>query len=118
MNETEKTKRIAEMNDTFRMSILDPSGPRRGRLMITRGIQQFPVKSQLDLIRKVMYFRDFTEDNDPWKERDFGNLIHEGQKVYFKIDYYADDTFTYGSEDPTDVEKTVRVLTIMLAEEY
>jgi hypothetical protein len=36
---------------------------------------------------------------------------------FWKIDCYAKD-MEHGSEDPTDTEKTVRVLTLMLAEGY
>jgi hypothetical protein len=36
---------------------------------------------------------------------------------FFKIDYYAPDMQS-GSEDPTNAEKTLRVLTIMRADEY
>jgi hypothetical protein len=37
--------------------------------------------------------------------------------IYFKIDYY-DPALQYHSEDKTDLEKTVRVMTILLAREY
>jgi Protein of unknown function (DUF3768) len=35
----------------------------------------------------------------------------------FKIDYY-DASIDFGSEDPADLSKTTRVLTIMLAEDW
>ncbi len=62
-------------------------------------------------------FDAFDADYDPWREHDFGAFDFEGQKLFWKIDAYAPD-MEHGSEDPTDLVKTVRVLTIMLAEEY
>jgi hypothetical protein len=65
---------------------------------------------------KVERFDNFTPDNDPHGEHDFGALTHQGDKVFWKIDYY-DKTLTKGSEDPADPKQTARVLTIMLASE-
>jgi hypothetical protein len=65
----------------------------------------------------VQRFSEFTEDNNPHGERDFGSFELCGQTVCFKIDYYAPD-MEHGSEDPADVTKTARVLTIMRADEY
>jgi hypothetical protein len=31
------------------------------------------------------------EDNDPHGEHDFGAFEHEGQRIFWKIDYYAPD---------------------------
>ena len=39
------------------------------------------------------------------------------QRVFFKIDYF-DPTMTSASADPADPTATVRVVTIMLADEY
>ena len=55
--------------------------------------------------------------NDPHKEHDFGSFEIAGRKFFFKLDYY-DLAMEFGSEDPADPAKTMRVLTIMLAEEY
>ena len=59
----------------------------------------------------------FTADNDPHEEHDFGNFELAGHKFFFKIDYF-DANMEFGSENPADLTKTTRVLTIMLAEEY
>jgi Protein of unknown function (DUF3768) len=66
---------------------------------------------------KVETFQAFTPDNDPHGERDFGAIEHNGNRVFWKIDYY-DPSLTRHSDDPADPSKTVRVLTIMLASEY
>ena len=60
---------------------------------------------------------DFTPDNDPHNEHDFGSFEIDDLKFIFKHDYY-DKSMQYGSEDPGEPKKTTRVLTIMLTDEY
>lgn len=103
---------IAVLNDSFRASFLG------GRVLMTAGITALPEEAQADILERVRAFQDFTPDNDPYGEHDFGSLDHDvAGRVFWKIDYY-DPTMSAGSEDAADPEKTVRVLTIMLAGEY
>ena len=44
-------------------------------------------------------------------------MNYDGHKLFWKIDYF-DPSLTFHSEDAADLAKTVRVLTIMLADEY
>ena len=68
-------------------------------------------------IRNVVTFDEFTEDNDPYDEHDFGSFELCGRKFFWKIDYF-DRAMEYGSEDPSDPKQTTRVMTVMLASEY
>ncbi len=108
----EKTKTIAELNDLCRTAM-----GVAGRLVQTPGIAALPLSDQSVIREKVETFDAFTEDNDPYGERDFGAFEHNGDRIFWKIDYY-DPTLSMGSEDPSDAKQTVRVLTIMLATEY
>ena len=83
----------------------------------TSGIAALPLDDQSAIREKVERFNAFSEDNDPHGERDFGAFEHDGERIFWKIDYY-DPTLSMGSEDPSDPKQTVRVLTIMLASEY
>lgn len=69
------------------------------------------------MILRVATFCEFNEDNDPKHEHDFGSFTVSGRKFFWKIDAY-DAEMRFGSPDPADPDKTMRVLTIMLAEEY
>jgi Protein of unknown function (DUF3768) len=106
------TQRIAELNDLARSAMGVAS-----RLHQTAGINALPPADQSRIREKVELFRDFNRDNDPYGERDFGHFEHNGVAVMWKIDYY-DKRMEFGSEDPADPQKTTRVLTIMLREEY
>ncbi len=86
-------------------------------MVVTQGIAQLPAKQQRELLEKVQNHSNFTEDNDPYKEHDFGRIEPFGEEFYWKIDYY-DKSLTKGSEDPSNPECTTRVLTLMLAQEY
>jgi hypothetical protein len=103
--------RIRDLNDAFRSSFVG------GRVMLTAGVNNLPFDVRAMVIRMVATFNAFTKDNDPHREHDFGSFVLEGEKFFWKIDYF-DPTLTGGSEDPADPKKTCRVLTIMLAEEY
>ena len=102
---------IATLNDKFRKSFIG------GRVMLTAGINALPADDVAEILSRVRNFNDFTTANDPYSERDFGSLNYKGQRIFWKIDYY-DRNLQYLSEDPADVSKTIRVMTIMLAEEY
>ncbi|MGA2222881.1 MAG: DUF3768 domain-containing protein [Syntrophobacteraceae bacterium] len=107
----DEAARIRVLNDNFR------STGAGGKVFMTRGIAALPYEDQFEILRQVRAFDVFTEANDPHHEHDFGAFMHSGHKVFWKIDYY-DPSMTFGSEDPADTQKTSRVLTIMLAEEY
>ena len=65
----------------------------------------------------VRDFDAFDADNDPHAEHDFGDVASGEVRAFWTIDAY-DRALTFASPDPTDPAVTVRVLTIMLAEEY
>jgi hypothetical protein len=65
----------------------------------------------------VFKFSDFTPDNDPHGEHDFGSFEHAGKSIFWKIDCYDRD-LNFGSPNPADPNVTARVLTVLLAEEY
>jgi hypothetical protein len=104
-------ERIRELNDAFRTTMTG------GKVLLTAGVDALPSDVKAMVIRKVATFSDFTPDNDPHGEHDFGSFELAGRKFFWKIDLY-DAKLEFGSEDPTDPSKTTRVLTIMLAEEY
>ena len=102
---------IARLNDELRRTF---SG---GKIMMTAGINALPDDAKAKVLSAVRSFNDFTEDNDPHNEHDFGSIAVNGEKCFWKIDCY-DKSMEYGSENPADPAVTTRVLTIMLASEY
>jgi len=107
----ENTKKIAGLNDLLRETFMT------GKVRLSYGVTELGEELKEKLISEVRSYSDFTEGNDPYGERDFGAIELEGGKFYWKIDYY-DRNLEFGSEDPADPKKTVRVLTIMRSCEY
>jgi len=103
--------RVRALNDEIRRHFTD------GRIVFSRGIATLPVADQAEILDRVRTFEEFTADNDPYTEHDFGAFEYGSQRICWKIDYY-DAEMEFGSEDPADPSNTTRVLTIMLAEEY
>jgi Protein of unknown function (DUF3768) len=103
--------KIALLNDVFRRSFAG------GKVMMTSGVEELPDCVKAEALRQVATFSDFTSDNDPHGERDFGSFTLVGRKFFWKIDYY-DKELRHGSENPADPSVTTRVLTLMLACEY
>lgn len=108
----EKINRIRELNDAFRTSL---SG---GKVYTTDGVSSQGPDFVAKALVAVRTFGEFNEGNDPYGEHDFGSLEVDGQKLFWKIDYYDKRDPDLGAEDPSDPASTERVLTIMLAEEY
>ncbi len=103
-------EKIARLNDKARKGLL----PGSTKVLLTRVVAALPEDVVARLWRAVKTFEGFTEDNDPYRERDFGALELEGERYFWKIDDY-DRTLRFGAEDPTE---TMRVLTLMHASEY
>lgn len=108
---TSRAERIRALNDALRTRL------QGGRVMMTAGVQALGADAVAATLASMRSFKDFTEDNDPHGEHDFGSFELGGTAFFFKIDYY-DERMDHGSEDPSDPTKTTRVLTLMLASEY
>jgi Protein of unknown function (DUF3768) len=110
---------IAEQNDAFRAQLTRLpawTAPRiPGRHVLTRGIASLGPDRVLRILRGVEAFASFTNANDPHDEHDFGIFEDDGDRILWKVDYYADDSMTFGAENPAE---SYRVLTIMFAHEY
>ena len=106
-----QSSKIRFLNDNHRLQ-MPP-----GQVFLTQGIAALDDALKAKIFQVVRLFNDFTEDNNPHGEHDFGSFDLEGHKVFWKIDCY-DLTMEFGSEKPWRPDLTKRVLTIMLAEEY
>ena len=96
MSTASRTAVIARLNDERRRTFTT------GDVMLTAGIRALPPAQLRAVLARVRHHDDFTQDNDPHGERDFGALDLEGLgRVFWKIDYH-DPTRTFGSEDPAD----------------
>ena len=105
------TAKIAALNDRARQRV-DPC-----RWVITQGVLACDPITVAELLIAVEDFDSFTEDNDPYGERDFGVIKLNGNTFFWKFDYYDVDLQMH-SPDPSDANVTTRVLTVMLADEY
>jgi Protein of unknown function (DUF3768) len=108
---TNQTHRIRALNDDLRHHLIG------GSAVITPGIAALGQEAVDRIVRTIAVYDDFCHANDPYEEHDFGAFEVEGEKIFFKIDYF-DRTLTHHSPDPADPAVTERVITIMLADEY
>ena len=109
--ERAKTDRIRELNDEFRQSFIG------GRVMLTSGVDELADDVKAKVLQAVRTFDALDGGNDPYHEHDFLSVEIDGGRFFAKVDYY-DKELKYGSEDPSDPQQTIRVLTITRADEY
>ncbi len=102
---------IKSLNDNFRKSF------NGGKVLLTTGINAKSQNEIAEILNQVRCFNNFTQTNDPYNEHDFGSFDYNGEKIFWKIDYYDKD-YCYLSENPINPDITNRVLTVMLADEY
>lgn len=103
---------IKTLNDNLRKTLIG------GRVILTQGVNVKMPRDIARILAKVRNFNNFTKANDPYGEHDFGSFDYNGEKIYWKIDYYYDKSNQYLSENPANPDVTNRVLTVMLADEY
>lgn len=106
----QNTRKIRELNDRLRTTGIG------GKVFLTRGVAAIDADLLTQVLHAVRTFDDFKRGNDPWGEHDFGEVIVDGERFFWKIDAY-DLNLEFGSPDPADERVTRRVLTIMTAED-
>ena len=97
----------------FAPSTTPSAGASRRALDSRAAIASLLPQDQAAILDRVRTFDDFTPENDPHGEHDFGSFEHKGRTIFWKIDYY-DLFLNNGSSDPSDPALTRRVLTVML----
>lgn len=106
-----RAEAIARLNDQLRTT---GTG---GTIVVTQGVLRITGYDPVTLAAALANYDGFDADNDPYGERDFGDLVYQGWDLLWKVDYF-DLNHQFGSDDPADPAKTSRVLTVMLASEW
>jgi hypothetical protein len=78
-----KSDRIRVLNDNFRSTFVG------GQVVMTQGVDALPIDTKARVLLAVQSFSNFTKDNDPHREHDFGNLKVEGESYFFKVETQA-----------------------------
>lgn len=107
-----KIYRIRQLNDELRTE----GSSRNGRVVAAGRLAQ-EIEKIGKVAAAVAAYDDWNEGDDPYGEHDFGKLDVNGEEVIWKIDYYSLDEM-HGSDHPEDPNVTVRILTLMFAEDY
>lgn len=107
----DRTALIREFNDALRIRGIG------GQIVLTAGVAALGQQAVARIFRALKAFDQFDEDNDPYGEHDFAALRVGDIRVMYKIDYY-NRTMDGLSPDPSDPALTIRVMTVMLPEEY
>jgi hypothetical protein len=105
------SKRIAQLNDGLRQTFCG------GQVLLTSSVAALDDTQKAQVLEAVKTFKDFREGNDPHQEHDFGEVVVDGERYFWKIDYYDLD-MRYLADDPADEKHTKRVMTIMHNSEY
>lgn len=114
---------IATQNDIFRRSLgcaaIWNGQLLRGQAVSTPGFRELSEAEQAGLIRGVIGFDSFTEDNDPWGLHDFGIVEFGTARIFWKIDLFDPD-YCFGVDlaAAVDPAKVRRVLTLYLPSEH
>ena len=109
--QTHETVSVAEANDRFRQTFVG------GFVTITPRVETLESEIKARLLRAVREFNEFTPDNDPHGEHDFGSIELGRTRWLWKIDLY-DANYQYRTPDPRDLDITRRVLTVMHATDW
>lgn len=107
----ERVAEIRRLNEQFRTTF------HGGKILLTASVAALPDMAKASALEKVATFKAFNEENDPHQERDYGSFDHCDREFWFKIDYY-NLTMDTASEDPADPEKTKRIMTVGLAQDW
>lgn len=107
----DKVARIRELNDAFRTSF------KGGKVMMTASVAALASELRAAALFELHRFNNFNDGNDPRGEHDFGNFDLGHYRFFFQISYFG-RTYEEASEDPSDPNRTKRVLVLMLAEDW
>lgn len=70
---------IAKLNDDFR------ANPSLGTFVLTPGIRANRFDDIEVILNKVRHFKDFSEENNPYGEKDFGAFSFKGEKIFGRL---------------------------------
>ncbi len=109
---------VGRANNRFRAEVL-LGNPGHHQILASAGVNAMGPEAVQEILFLVLSFKDeyFRESFDPWGDRDFISVEYRGQRIFAKIDT-LDPSMEFMSPDPVDDLVTVRVLTVMLPEEY
>ena len=111
---TRECVRIAEQNDAFRK---EQTGGGQGKWVWTQAVDAEGMDFVLTCVAAVAAYDNFTEENDPFGTHEMGFMEVADKRVWWKIDLY-DCAYHGGSENPTSLADTRRVLTILFPSDY
>jgi len=97
--------KIRFLNDHLRTTFIG------GCILVTSSIAELEPELKAKILVAVREFKDFNSDNDPHHEHDLAFFEVDGERYFFKVDYFDLDA-KFHAPDPADPERTCRVLTI------